>query len=341
MLRFVAAASLVFLVGCSESIPTGDPAESLRRDIHGYVAPIGVMVGLNEKAYWVQNAVSGWTETTADDVPAEIEVLARKGNCKFTEPKSNELVAKVMTNTGGMKAGVFATSRARIGEIAVRYIKRLQDKGSDAAVLTDFEDDMPGVVDVIVTETSQPVYLVLSHNHDVLFNIHLAADAKLARVALVGPGTAGVANVPADVPVESLDGEASLSCKVVPIRRPAEHWTMLRNFKEISNSDEELAKFNGFVSRYASWFKSNFKVSFEPDLAGVSFASHVLVGPMPQTLESRVTFRPVQGSLVRISNRDVVFAGHYETYIEKKQKLIVETATKAAGGDLASVTRKE
>jgi hypothetical protein len=335
------AAALVVLVGCSESEPTGDPSQMLKREIHGYSAPIGVMMGVDETAYWVKNAMIDWRQTSDEDVPTKIELIPRKSSCKFEPPKDNEIVGKAMVNAGGMTSGVFATTRENIADKANQYIKNRQNKGEDASVPVDSAGDVLSVVDVIVTENSKPVYLVLSHAHDVLFIIHLAPDAKLSRIALVGQGTAGVANVSSEIPVESLDGTAIAACKVAPLRRPADHWILVEDAKDNPVVEDEMPKVYGFASRYASWFRSNFKVSFEPNLAGASFTSHILIGPAPKTPETRVVFKSISESVARISTRDVVYAGLHADYREKKTKMIVEAATKAAGGNLASITSQE
>jgi hypothetical protein len=334
-------AALAALAGCSDSEPYGDPAQMLSREIHGYSAPVGVMMGVDEKPYWVKSAMVDWKETTDEDIPAKIELIARKGTCSFDPPKDNEIVGKAMVNKGNMPVGVFATTRENIGDKAKTYIRNRQDKGDDAVLPIDSVGDMMSVVDVIVTETSKPVYLVLSHAHDVVFNIHLAPDAKLSRIALIGLGTAGVANVPSDIPVESLDGAAFSACKIATLRQPADHWTLVEDAKSNPNLKEEMPKIYGFASRYASWFKNNFKVPFEPNLAGASFASHILIGPAPETPDARVPFKTMNGSVVRISKRDVVYAGLHADYREQKKTMIIEAATKAAGGDLASIAPKE
>lgn len=327
--------AVLLLQGCSESMPSGDPAKSLRTELRGYRAPIGVMMGLNEKPYWAQNALAGFRRTEKDDQPAKVENLRYNGACTFPMPKPDEILAKVHVDSSRMKGPIYVTSREAMGERTQKYIENYKS-GYDIVPLS-VEDDSMGVVDVVVTETSKPVYLVLAYSSSTIFNIQMARGAHLARVALVGSGTAGVANAPPDVPMAVLNGRAMESCNVVPMRQPADHWGFVRNAKEDPGLKEILAKNFAWASAFSRWYRESFGVSSEPDSIGASEASQVLVGPLPSTLESRVDFKSLEASTLYMSRTDYIFIGSGSDYKQKMTDLIIASATKLAGGDLSKL----
>lgn len=339
MNRLAVLAALVMAVllsACSDDgPPDGDPAALLKKEMRGYRAPIGVMVGLNETAYWVESALAGYRRADAkDDVPAALEFLTPNGGCNFGAPTKDEVLAKVQIDGSNMKGPIFAASNGDIATATQQYIANVQQRGDEAFVPVNRGEGQLGVVDVVVTETSKPVYLVISYSFATIFNIHLADGARLSRIALIGSATGGVANVDKSVPVRSLTGRAMDSCEVAPLRMPADHWLFVRNVKENSSLQSYLDRNRSQARAFSNWFRSNFGVGNEPDAIGSSEASHVLVGPLPESLDKRVTYRPLADAIVRLTKNDIVYGGSEDEFMAKKSVLIVMAATKFAGGDL-------
>jgi hypothetical protein len=331
----ISLAAATMLAGCSDEAPTGDPAKRLRTELRGYDAPIGVLMGANEKPYWVQSAVAGFRPARKDDYPAVVETMKYSGGCKFMPPRPDELVEKVHVDSSRMQSAVYVASRDSVGERTKQYIENY--KAGQDIIPANIGDDRMGLVDVIVTETSKPIYLVLAYSSSTIFNVQLAPGAKLSRVALVGHGAAGVANVDPSVPMAVLNGRSMEMCGVSPIREPKDHWAFVRNVKEDPNLKEALAKNYGWYGKFSGWYRENFGVPSEPDSIGASEASHVLVGPLPDTLEARVPFKSLEGSRLVLSKTDFAFVGSASDYDDKIRSYIIEQATRAAGGDLKAI----
>ena len=297
-------AMLVFVAigGCSDSVPTGDPAKLLDTEMRGYEAPVGVMMGLNEKPYWVQSALAGFRAAKNGDEPATFETLRSSGGCTFPAPKPDEILAKVHVDKSKMESAVYTASRVTMGERTQKYIENYK-AGHDIVPL-NIDDDRMGIVDVVVTEKTKPVYLVIAYSSSTIFNIQLAEGASLSHIALVGFGTAGIANVDPSIPMEVLNGKAMQSCNVLPVRQPADHWEFVQNAKEDPNLKDVPAKNFSMYNAFSNWYRENFGASSGPDAVGAAGASHVLVGPLPESPESRVKFKSLEGTTLLLSKVD-------------------------------------
>lgn len=348
MNRLAVLAALIMamsLAACSDSNgepPLGDPAAQLKQEMRGYEAPVSVMMGLNEKPYWAQSALAGFRPVDIEnDVPAAIEDITPNGSCSFTLPNKDEVLAKVQVDGSTMKGTVFAASDAEIGNATKQYIANVQRRGVNAPMPVNQGEGQLGVVDVVVTEKSKPIYLVISYSSPTLFNLHLADGVRLSRVALIGYGPGGIANVGKSVPIRSLSGAAMAACDVAPVRMPADHWLFVQNVRQNSSLQDTLDKNMSQARAYSNWFRSNFGASNEPDAAGASKVAHVLVGPLPDSLEKRVAYKPLAGATVLVTKGDLVFGGPEEEFMARKKELITAAATKFAGGDLSTLKLKK
>jgi hypothetical protein len=338
-MKKISFVSLILLAnalgGCSESMPVGDPAKRLNSEMRGWEAPIGVMMGLNETPYWVQSAVAGFRPATSDDQPAKIIELKTSGGCTFVSPGPNEVLAKVQVDNSKMESSIHAVSREKLAKHVKDYISKY--KAGNDEIYIHRNDDRVGIVDVIVTEKSKPVYLVIAYTSPTIFNIQLANGARLSRVALVGGGAVGVANIDPSIPIGALSGRAIQSCNVLPVRRPADHWQFVRNVKNNPGIKDVLNKNYSMFSSFSGWYRQNFGAPSEPDDIGAMTTSHVLVGPLPETLEMRVEFKSLEGATVALSKVDHLFVGTDAEYKQKLSEQIAAAATKIAGGDLTKL----
>jgi hypothetical protein len=324
--------ALLVAGGCSDVPPEGDPAKRLRGELRGYRAPIGIMMGANETPYWAASAVSGFRKAEDDDVPAVIENLSTGGGCTFAKPKAEEFLAKVHVDSSYMKAPVYVASRLAMAERTKQYLENYK-QGVDIVPL-NIGDDQMGIVDVVVTETEKPVYLVLAYSSATIFNIQLKEGAKVSRIALVGFGPVAVANVDPSIPMRALNGSAMQLCDATPFREPADHWQFVRNAKEDSGLKDVLAKNYSYFSRFSRWYRESFGQPSEPNSIGASEASQVLVGPLPEALEDRVPFRSLEGATLVLSSNDFVHVGSGADYKQQMKDLIIADATRLAGGNL-------
>ena len=338
LLGAVAAA----LAGCGEGAPSGDPADVLRTDMRGYKAPVGVMMGVDEKPHWVRAAVKGFREVKTGDTPGQLVQREGLAGCNFTRPANGDRVALVHVDESPMTAPVFAFFQDDVGQRAENLINVYKTTG-DEVVSSDAGKDQLEAVDVVVTERSAPLHLVLAANgSSMVFNIHLAYGARISRVAVIGAGVTGVANLDPSVPVEFLTGEAKRACAVAPMRTPADHWQFVRNARDNPGSLGEALQDNyGFQRRWSEWHRASFGIASEPGAIGANSTAHVLVGPVPASPEQRVKYRPLKGATLLVSRSDYLLAGSHGDYAKLNREHVRAAALQAAGGDLASLRPKE
>lgn len=111
-----------------------------------------------------------------------------------------------------------------------------------------------------------------------------------------------------------------------------DHWPFVRNAKENPSLHEEpVAKNKAAYRRYDSWFRSAFGIRSEQNVAGVERSTHVLVGPLPPSLEERIPFRPLGGSLVIMTPVKNIAVADKAGYEEKAMAQIRPLVDKALG----------
>lgn len=334
------AAATAALAAC-ERMPSGDPAESLSTELRGYEAPVGVMMGVDEKPYWVQAALKGFREVGKGDIPGRLEQRNGISGCLLTRPAAGDKVALVMVDGSPMPAPIYAFSRKLVGDRAETLINVYKQMGKGESP-SDAGADQYEAVDVVVTERPAPVHLVLaSAANGILFNIQLADGARVSRVAVVGGDNMAVANLDPATPIEFLTGSAKDVCGVAPLRMPADHWQFVRNAHEAGGSlDKLLADNVGHAQRWSAWHRSSFGIDSEPGAIGAESTAAVLVGPMPASPKGRVTYRPLKGAVVLMSPNDHILAGSPADYKKLNDELVRAAATEAAGGDLANLPKE-
>src|SRR5262245_62440446 len=334
---------LSLIGGCSDSdgVPGGDP--TLEADTRGSIAQPGIIVGKGQSIYWAQAALAGFRITTLTDLPAKIVLAPTSAECRFQKPAAGDLIGNVHIGRSHigveyMAAPIFAFSRKELTERTKGFIEAYKLSGDEKALPSDAVSDRLRAVDVVVTETQKPVYLVLQNEASrVLWNIHAAPNVKIAHVAVISSGTAGIANLDPAVPVEFMNQPVLEHCKVVPVRKPASDWLFVQQVQVDPSLADKLKENEDLYSAYSNWFHANFGTDAEDDVIGIQEASHVLVGPLPATEEERVAFKPLAGADVRIASEDFVLAGSEDTYRAKHEQMVLELALKMAGGNLQTL----
>ncbi len=336
----IALAGVMALAGCSsqETIPSGDARKTLKARMRGYVSVPGVMITKNAGADWIQKAVSGYRPLQGDDLPSSVKSAAIKSGCAMPRSDRTMHVANVHVGNSPVHSPVFAWSKKELKKRTTDFIKKYKRRGDKIKPEGNFGDSM-GIVDVVVTETSKPVYLVLQHESSTLFNIHAAQSANIVQIVVIGGTDAAIANAPDGVPFVFLTGKRAANCKAAPRRMPRDYWRFVQNVKGTSNEhilDENIAMHR----TYDRWFRRNFSFGSETNLVGIEKAAHVLVGPMPANLEMRVPFRPLAGAAVIAARQDHIFVGTKNDYRKKIGSQIKTLAEKAVGGTLSTIAPK-
>lgn len=336
----VLAALVVSACSGSETIPEGDPATRIGTEMRGYEIDPGIMVGEDDKVNWTQLALADYRETTADDLPSKVLLVPAMNKCSFRAPAEGELVANVHVGRSPMKTPIYVFSKKDLAKRTKDWLVSYKRLGEDARLPSDPGGDAMHAVDVVVTETSKPVYLALQNEwSNIVWNIQAAPGVKIAHVAVLGMGAVGVANLDPSVPAEFLDAEALSRCKVKPVREPADYWIFVKRAKAgtSGNLDDKLEENKADHRAYSRWFDANFATPSERGVIGMESASQVIVGPLPSNLDKRVPYKPLAGAEVRLSREDYVLVTSKDEYRAKHEGMVHKLAEEMAGGDLKSL----
>lgn len=337
-----ALALLVLLIpaACSESDAPPDkaPPEFSGYDRFGQTTGNGVAVAEDNTPVWFR-AVVGGARKTEGEKPARISWLKKAQTCSFLRPAVDDRLVQIHTNNSEQGAEIYTFSKTDVQKRAQTYVEAWQQRGKDPGLMAAASEDSLNVVDVVVTETEKPVYLVLSGGFNILWNIHKADKARISRVAIIGARNAGIANLDPAVPVSVLAGTASIKCRVAPSRRPRDTWAVVKDAKDGDQTSQKAVESRkAHQMRYDTWFKQTFGRHSETVTIGLDRMSHAVVGPLPKTLETRVAYRGLEGSTVQLMPTDHVATDKAE-YREKHAEIVTKQAAMLAGGDLAALDR--
>lgn len=202
-----------------------------------------------------------------------------------------------------------------------------------------------GVVDIYVTDTSAPVYLVLGVlDKDVLWNIHLAPDARLGHVALIGNKSAFSAPA-GNYTYEALrihdfldedaiyHNEEPQPCMVAPWREPQTWWTTAERLDHPIDAKHYQHIWDTNVQGYAAfdaWYHTQTGTAANVNAVEAIKAAHALVGPLPQ---SPIATSRNSARVMHLSASDYMATSEAQIVAIHEDLLLA-----AAGGDVSALT---
>lgn len=295
----------LFLSACSDSdAPSGDdPADYIERSAVGYQAAPAVAVGEKAVLAWYKALVSG-SSPLDGQVPAKIGRLDVAKKCSFPRPAAKDTLVQVQTSDSGLSTGIVALSETQIA--ALSKPEAIAELDADPAAARN--RIAMKLVDVVITDTRGPIYLVLAGGKDILWNIQKAPNAEISNVALIADDNAGIANLDPSIPVTALTGKTAADCGVMAARLPKESWTIVAEAAEGDMAAiDEVNRRTGQYDRYNAWFKATFGQDSDPVTTGIARMSHALIGPIAASLEERLPYRGIAGATVLLAPTQSVF----------------------------------
>lgn len=318
-----------------------NPTALRRTDMRGYVAKSPAMAASRDDVFLVSDILDGVRPTGASDVPSDIYFMSQVKNCRFQQPLPEDHVANVQIGTASAKLPIRILSESRRISASMNWVKGFTNpaigKAQRNRTITPPQMHM---VDVVVTETSAPVYLILQSEYTgVLWNIQKGPDVFIAQVAIISNGTSGIVNPDFNTPTQILDTTQNRDCAPRVFRKPEPHWSFVRNVSEYGIGEDVLEKNMAQFQEYSNWFSLNFNQPSDKGRIGFNTVNHILVGPMPAKDAPRIPYQAVADQPVYISKTDHVFA--YEDMDEMQdynQGLHLDLIMAAAGGSLDALS---
>lgn len=288
-----------------------------------------------------QVAVLGPTEQDAADISPEVTTFALNTECTLRSPQAGDVVHNVRLDDTARYTTTHMFSKEELAHAVhdrIEGITRNPKHYKNAAIAKG----RMGQVDVFVTDTSAPVYLVLqSFNRDILWNIQLAEGVELAHVAMIG-NKSGFAAPAGSFTFEGLRIEDFLErdtlykngemrpCMIAPFNAPDPNWRLMEKVNFQSNSSHYqtfLTNLTEGHAAFSAWYGQQLGVDSDQNLTTALKAAHALVGPVPAT---PVIFTPLKERDLHVAQNDYVAFGDDQLVAIHDDLLLAAT-----GGDLS------
>jgi len=327
------------ITGCGSEIaeapmPSGDPSAPKNKDLRGYEYHPYTMKRGDGDLFWAQQALSGYRGANEKDKPSQIVTLEE--SCSFPEPKEGDEFYHIYIADSMQDVPVFTMSVGDISERAEHFVNAYAvNEGKVRGFFTG--DDEMGIANVVITKTDQPIYLVLTSQTKVIWNIHSGADVKIAHIALIGRDSVGIANQPAGTTITAAGIYKRDQCGAAPARKPRDHWRFVQNVKNHGTGRDLLLKNKKAASAYRSWFKKTFGRSSAENYTQAYGLSNILIGDLPQEETDRIAYSSIKDSTIFVTQDDYQFTASRRDYKARNLALVRATAEQAAGGDLSSL----
>ncbi len=269
-----------------------DSPEGLRA-----TGPIAASAG--NQPILIDDVVSGYAASSDTGVPAMVTAIRPISGCRLTPPSDGAAVGHVTAGDSGLHLPLSSYDDSNLADGVQVFVDALRagEANPDAALRGPDYD----AYDVAVTETRDPVYLVLeSRMGNRVWNIHVAEGVRIERVILLGGGQAGVANLDPVVPVEVIlqDGLADCGIRPAYLPSPGQDATTV-DAGTTTGVPMTPAQLVEAAQAYDSWFRDSFRVLASETRAGFDYGSISLVGPVPREAALRADYSPIHGATLR------------------------------------------
>ncbi len=309
-----------------------DPEKLRRPEFYGWKAKHPGVAAYGDRILLLRDIVSNYPREV--QYPASYRVASFDPTCTPRPLGDGEALANVSVGRADLESGMLAFSTATLVKANLYWLEQNYKKSAyidDEDIIGDHKG-LP-IVNVIVTDTSAPQYLVLQHwLGKVLWNVVPAPGVEIAHIAVIGPGAA-LSPPPGDYDVQFLSTRGS-DCVPVVARNPRQTWEMFLRMDGVDKSEYEQKARTAFTT-YDFWFRQHFKRSAEFDVVGFDTTQHALVGPVPET---PIPYRPLTGADVLVTEFDYIFVAPPDVRDPFLMQAQLDMLTVAAGGDLGLLT---
>jgi hypothetical protein len=303
MLDGLADAGSIVAPKDSAAQPADTPTDVLIDGPDGLVAdgPIAAVAG--NAPIFIDELITDHSTQVEKDVPSEITTIRPIMGCLLTPPLAGTVVGHVVAGQSDMPLGLLTYDDADLATAVQAFVDAYrQGEPAEASVPMNLRYQS---YDVVVTETTAPVYLVLQTGPgNRIWNIHAAPGARIERVVLLGGNQVGVANLDPVVPVEVILQEGLETCNVRPaLPLNAGHALNVAAASGDADAMVALDAHDVAVQAYDQWFLDTFGVAADPSRVGFDRGRVSLVGPVPggQDLASaqKPAFAGIGGAKIR------------------------------------------
>ncbi len=278
--------------------------------------------------------------TDENTVIGQIIPFDRNSQCNLRRPLASEQVVNIRLENGTLTPPVRAISDSDLVKQLVQNVTDVTQKGRSYNWSAQVTGDLTSV-DVFLTDTSAPIYLVLQNRgNGIIWNVQTAPDVTLAHVAIVTSRTSGLVSPPdnatfealleADfVPLHEFGADDTIrTCMIRPWRLPEPDWLAMQK----AGNDNQIYSYTKGYTAYNAWYTGTLGVDAATNLVSPQTAAHMHFGPLPA---SPFTYRSMAGRDVHMMRTDHMFSGDPVTLQATIDALHGNLLRAAIGGDLA------
>ncbi|MDX8351569.1 hypothetical protein [Cognatiyoonia sp. IB215182] len=284
---------------------------------------------------------------TADTVLGDIIPFDRNISCRLRRPMGDERVVNVRIEDGLLPAPLQAISHAQLADQLLQNVRAVtQDRrpaDSDGRVTGAFDS-----VDVFVTDTSAPLYMVLQDmGGNTLWNLHLAPEVRVAHVALISEGFPAVVNLPDGATVEGLHvgdfvephrfgaDDSVRDCMIRPWRKPTADWTAQQKAAEGNVLlQNQITSYTKGHAAFNAWYTQALGVDASAYVVAPRRAAHALIGLVPG---APIPYQSMAGRDVHIMRTDTIIAGDSAARAAQIEALHQDMLRSAIGDEFAAL----
>jgi hypothetical protein len=298
----------------AEDAPKGDQAADFLNDgPDGLMAEGQIAAMAGNVPVFIEDVITGYSTQMAREVPAEITTIRPIMGCLLTAPLKGSAVGHVVAGQTDLRLGMLTYDDMDLAKAVQGFVDAYRQAATVETVAVAVPDALAYQShDVVVTEVSAPVYLVLQTGPgNRIWNIHAAPGARIERVVLLGGDQVGVANLDPVVPVEVILEDGLAACGIRPaLPLNAGHALAAAAAAGDADAVAKTATRAAAVLAYDQWFLDTFGVSAATSRAGFDQGTVALVGPVPggegPDLTPKAVFAGITGSKIR-TTRDEFF----------------------------------
>lgn len=280
---------------------------------------------------------------TGDTAIGALLPFARNAQCDLRNPLPTEKVVNVRIETALLPAPIQAFSDQALAALLLANIEAVTKNGKSAVSDARITDQKTSL-DVFLTDTSAPLYLVLQNlGPGVIWNIHSAPNVTVAHVAIIASSFSGLVAPPNNATFEALlvpDFVAAHSfgaddeirpCMIRPWRNPQPDWIgSIKAERGNTLYENQMSSYAKGYAAYNSWYTATLGVDASTNLVTARDAAHVLVGPQPS---EPIPYRSMAGRDVYFMQTDHMIAGDTATRQAMTERLHNDLLVAAIGGD--------
>ncbi|MEJ8561383.1 hypothetical protein QTO30_09245 [Yoonia sp. GPGPB17] len=284
------------------------------------------------------------TENTAT---GDIVPISRNDQCNLRDPAAGEKVMGVRIENALLPAPLHAFSDEQLVDQLLENVTAVTQQGADPIADMTLSGEKT-VLDVFVTDTSAPIYLVLQNiGPGIVWNLNAGPGVEIAHVALIGSDFSGVANLPGTATTEALlvsdflpphqygADDIPRDCMIRPWRRPQPEWIGSRKSEAGSLRYQNLMySYTKGYEAYDRWYTQTLGVNASANTITARDAAHVLLGPKP---DAPFDYSPLAGQDIRMAETDHLMTGDFTTRTAAVTQLQQTLLRAAAGGDLTAL----